>query len=32
LEEFVGFASKMADRVSSMKHGFAIQMATKLLG
>ncbi len=32
LEEFVGFASKMADRVSSMKHGFAVQMATKLLG
>jgi len=32
LEEFVGFASKMADRVSSMKHGLAIQMATKLLG
>ncbi len=32
LEEFIGFASKMADRVASMKHGFAIQMATKLLG
>lgn len=32
LEEFIAFASKMADRVSSMKHGFAIQMATKLLG
>lgn len=32
LEDFVGFASKMADRISSMKHGFAIQLATKLLG
>ncbi|MBK1880796.1 transcriptional regulator [Luteolibacter pohnpeiensis] len=32
LEEFVSFASKMADRVSTMKHGFAIQMAAKLLG
>jgi len=32
LEEFVGFASKMADRISSMKHGFAVQLATKLLG
>lgn len=32
LEEFIAFASKMADRVASMKHGFAIQMATKLLG
>jgi DNA-binding transcriptional regulator GbsR (MarR family) len=32
LEEFVGFASKMSDRVSSMKHGFAVQLATKLLG
>lgn len=32
LEEFVSFASKMADRVSAMKHGFAIQMAAKLLG
>lgn len=32
LEEFVGFASKMADRVAGMKHGFAIQLATKLLG
>lgn len=32
LEEFIAFASKMADRVSSMKHGFAVQMATKLLG
>jgi len=32
LQEFVGFASKMSDRISSMKHGFAVQMATKLLG
>ncbi len=31
LEDFVGFASKMSDRVSSMKHGLAIQLATKLL-
>ncbi|MFD2255347.1 GbsR/MarR family transcriptional regulator [Luteolibacter algae] len=32
LEEFVGFASTMSDRVSSMKHGLAIQLASKLLG
>jgi len=32
LEEFVSFASKMSDRVASMKHGFALQLATKLLG
>lgn len=32
LEEFVEFASKMADRISGMKHGFALQMAAKLLG
>lgn len=32
LEEFVEFASKMSDRISSLKHGFAVQMATKLLG
>jgi DNA-binding transcriptional regulator GbsR (MarR family) len=32
LEEFVGFASKVADRVSHMKHGFAVQLAAKLLG
>ena len=32
LQEFVTFASKMADRVASMKHGFAVQMAAKLLG
>ncbi len=30
LEEFVEFASSMADRISSMKHGFALQMAAKL--
>ncbi len=32
LEDFVGFASKMSDRISTMKYGFAIQLATKLLG
>jgi DNA-binding transcriptional regulator GbsR (MarR family) len=32
LEEFVEFASRMSDRVASMKHGFAVQMAAKLLG
>ena len=32
LEEFVDFASKMSDKIASMKHGFAIQMAAKLLG
>lgn len=32
LEDFVGFASKMSDRISSMKHGFALQMASKLFG
>ena len=32
LEEFVEFASKMSDRIASMKHGFAIQIAAKLLG
>jgi DNA-binding transcriptional regulator GbsR (MarR family) len=32
LEDFVSFASKMADRVASMKHGFALQLAAKLLG
>jgi len=31
LEDFVGFASKMSDRVASMKHGLAVQLATKLL-
>ena len=32
LEEFVGIASKKSDRVSSMKHGLALQLASKLLG
>jgi hypothetical protein len=32
LEEFVSFASKVADQVSAMKHGFAVQLAAKLLG
>jgi DNA-binding transcriptional regulator GbsR (MarR family) len=32
LEDFVGFTSKLADRVSSMKHGLALQLAAKLLG
>lgn len=32
LEEFVAFASTMADRVAAMKHGFALQMAAKMLG
>lgn len=32
LEEFVSFASKMSDRISTMRHGFAMQLATKILG
>ncbi len=32
LEDFVGFASKMSDRIGGMKHGFAVQLAAKLLG
>lgn len=32
LEEFVAFASTMADRVSAMKHGFALQMAARMFG
>ncbi len=32
LGEFVGLASKMSDRVASMKHGLALQLATKILG
>lgn len=32
LEEFVKLASTLADKVSSMNHGFAIKMAAKLLG
>ncbi len=31
LEEFVEFASSMADRIAGMKHGFALQMAAKML-
>jgi DNA-binding transcriptional regulator GbsR (MarR family) len=31
LEDFVVFASKMSDRVSSMKHGLAIRLASKIL-
>lgn len=31
LEDFVGFASKMSDRVSSMKYGLAVQLAAKFL-
>jgi DNA-binding transcriptional regulator GbsR (MarR family) len=32
LGDFVEFASRMSDKVSSLQHGFAIQMAAKLLG
>ncbi|MFK7850457.1 MAG: GbsR/MarR family transcriptional regulator [Akkermansiaceae bacterium] len=32
LEEFVGMASKMSDKVASMKYRSAIQLAAKLLG
>lgn len=32
LEEFVSFASKVTDQVASMKHGFAVQLAARLLG
>ena len=32
LEEFVETASTMADRVASMKHGLALQMAAKFFG
>jgi DNA-binding transcriptional regulator GbsR (MarR family) len=31
LEEFVGFASTMSDRIASLKHGLALQLAAKLL-
>ena len=31
LEDFVGFASKMSDRIAAMKYGFAVQLAAKLL-
>jgi DNA-binding transcriptional regulator GbsR (MarR family) len=32
LEEFVGFASKMGDRVGSLPHGKAMQLAMKIFG
>ena len=32
LEEFVGFASSVADKVPLLKQGFAMQLAAKLLG
>lgn len=32
LEEFVEFASRMSDKIAAMKHGFAVQLAAKLLG
>jgi DNA-binding transcriptional regulator GbsR (MarR family) len=32
LEEFVRFAAKMSDRVGSLPHGKAIQLAMKLFG
>lgn len=32
LEQFVSLASGLADKVSSMQHGFAIKAAAKLLG
>lgn len=31
LEEFVSFASTMSDRVAAMKHGKALQLASKIL-
>jgi len=31
LEEFVGFASGISDRIASMKHGYAVQIAAKIL-
>jgi DNA-binding transcriptional regulator GbsR (MarR family) len=31
LQEFVGFASTMSDKVSAMKHGLAVQLAAKLI-
>lgn len=30
LQEFVGFASTMSDKVSAMKHGLALQLAAKM--
>lgn len=32
LREFVGMASNLSDRVATMKHSFALQLASKLLG
>jgi DNA-binding transcriptional regulator GbsR (MarR family) len=32
LQEFVGLASHLSDRVAAMKHNIALQIATKLLG
>jgi len=32
LEEFVAFASNMADQVAGMKHSFALQLAAKMFG
>jgi hypothetical protein len=32
LEEFVSFASSMADRVAGMKHTLALQVAAKMFG
>jgi len=32
LEEFVSFASSISNRVASMKHGYAVQLAAKILG
>ena len=32
LEEFVEFAGSLSDKVSGMKHGFALKMAAKVLG
>jgi DNA-binding transcriptional regulator GbsR (MarR family) len=31
LQEFVGFASSMSDKISAMKHGLALQLAAKLI-
>lgn len=31
LQEFVGFASSMSDKIAAMKHGLALQLAAKLI-
>ena len=31
LQEFVGFASTMSDKIAAMKHGLALQLAAKLI-